>query len=55
LSKDLEPSAEERGARSLAEVLIEAVEMARSVVEEVGIAWKGLGKTGSEGRIDTRL
>jgi len=39
----------------LAEVLIEAVEMARFIVEEVAIAWKGLEKSGSEGRIDTRL
>jgi hypothetical protein len=55
LSKCLGASAEERGTKSLAEVLIEAVEMARFVVEEVAIAWKGLEKSGSEGRIDTRL
>ena len=39
----------------MAEVSIEAVEMARFIVEEVAIAWKGLEKSGSEGRIDTRL
>jgi hypothetical protein len=55
LSKCLGASAEERGTKSLAEVLIEAVEMARFVVEEVAIAWKELEKSGSEGRIDTRL
>jgi hypothetical protein len=55
LSKCLGASAEERGTKSLAEVLIEAVEMARFIVEEVAIAWKGLEKSRSEGRIDTRL
>ena len=51
----LGPNSEERCTRSLVEVLIEAVEMARFVVDEGAIAWKGLEKTSSEGRIDTRL
>jgi hypothetical protein len=39
----------------LGEVLIDVVGMARFVVEEVAIAWKGEENTSSEGRIDTRL